>query len=228
MSRDRMRGTKPVETRSTAARETRSRTERARNAPTSGARLDATRSDASHDALTIPVMAPAPIQRRIDPTAVVQRNPEPGGGEPDTDTDDEQEPEAPGAQLKADPGATPVADAYADVPVASTGGSPLPESVATSMGAALGHDFSGVRIHEGSEAKRLGAIAYTRGANIHFQPGRYDPGSDAGRHLLAHELTHVVQQAAGRVPTPSGKGAPINDDATLEREAEDASRSLGV
>ena len=60
-------------------------------------------------------------------------------------------------------------------------------------------DFSGVRIHTGASAAALNdmvhARAFTHGQDVFFNAGEYDPHSSAGRHLLAHELTHVVQQA---------------------------------
>ncbi len=68
----------------------------------------------------------------------------------------------------------------------------------------------------------MGALAYTRGDHVHFQPGRYDPSSRDGRRLLAHELTHVVQQRAGRVAVPRTRGAPVNADPGLEAEADHA------
>ena len=81
-------------------------------------------------------------------------------------------------------------------------GQPLPESVRHDMEARFGVDFSQVRIHTDPEADRLSqsihAQAFTHGADIYFGAGRYDPDTDAGRALLAHELTHVVQQQAGR------------------------------
>ena len=88
----------------------------------------------------------------------------------------------------------------------------------------FGHDFSAVRVHEGPHAARLGAVAYTQGNDIHFSPGTYGPHGAAGRELLGHELTHVVQQRAGRVPVPQGKGAPINADPRLEAEADHMGR----
>jgi hypothetical protein len=88
----------------------------------------------------------------------------------------------------------------------------------------FGHDFSAVRVHEGPHAARLGAVAYTQGNDIHFSPGTYGPHGAAGRELLGHELTHVVQQRAGRVPVPQGKGAPINADSHLEAEADHMGR----
>lgn len=65
----------------------------------------------------------------------------------------------------------------------------------------FGHDFSGVRIHSDSCAAKtsglINARAFTIGENIGFAPGQYDPKSTLGRTLLAHELTHVVQQSSG-------------------------------
>jgi hypothetical protein len=100
------------------------------------------------------------------------------------------------------------------------GGNALPPPVQAQMENSFGVDFSDVRIHEGAAAASIGAVAYTQGNNIHFQPGRYQPGSAQGQALLGHELTHVVQQRAGRVAVPQGKGAPINADPALEDEAD--------
>ena len=72
----------------------------------------------------------------------------------------------------------------------------------------FGRDFSGVRIHTGSEAVRMAhslqARAFTLGNNIVFNRGQYAPGNTKGRHLMAHELTHVVQQGHG--PRSNGTG----------------------
>ncbi|MEM9489334.1 MAG: DUF4157 domain-containing protein, partial [Myxococcota bacterium] len=93
------------------------------------------------------------------------------------------------------------------------------------METSLGADFSDVRIHEDGEAKRLGTLAFTRGADIHFAPGQYQPNSSQGQELLGHELTHVVQQSRGRSATRvHAQGMSINDDAALEREADDMGR----
>lgn len=77
-------------------------------------------------------------------------------------------------------------------------GRPLPPVLRDSMEPRFGADFSSVRLHVDREAadlsSRLHARAFTQGSDIYFAPGAYDPASHAGRHLLAHELTHVVQQ----------------------------------
>jgi hypothetical protein len=105
---------------------------------------------------------------------------------------------------------------------APTGGAEMPGEVRAKMEAAFGVDFSPVRIHEGPHAPAIGALAYTQGTNIHFAPGQYQPGSGRGQALLGHELTHVVQQSQGRVrATAQAKGVDINDDASLEQEADE-------
>lgn len=86
------------------------------------------------------------------------------------------------------------------------GGSPLPNSVRSPMEANFGSDFGGVRVHTGSQPNQLNqqlqARAFTTGRDIFFRDGEYDPASSGGQRLLAHELTHVVQQgAAGSVRT---------------------------
>jgi len=79
------------------------------------------------------------------------------------------------------------------------GGQMLPESERTFFEPRFGHDFSRVRIHndrQAAEAARgLKAQAFTVGRDVFFGPGQYRPGVETGRRLLAHELTHVVQQS---------------------------------
>jgi hypothetical protein len=71
------------------------------------------------------------------------------------------------------------------------------------MEARLGHDFSQVRVHTderaAQSAQAVGANAYTAGSHVAFGAGRYAPATASGQKLLAHELTHVVQQASGPV-----------------------------
>ena len=103
------------------------------------------------------------------------------------------------------------------------GGVELPDSMRGSMEAAFGRDFASVRIHEGPHAPSIGARAYTRGSDIHFAPGQWQPDTHEGRQLIGHELAHVVQQAQGRVAaTAQASGVAINDDEALEREADEA------
>lgn len=96
----------------------------------------------------------------------------------------------------------------------------LPEVVRRRMEAALGADFSDVRAHVGREVQTLGALAFTQGSDLYFAPGQYNPSSPAGLRLLGHELTHVVQQRAGRVRNPFGSGLAVVQDPAMEAEAE--------
>jgi Domain of unknown function (DUF4157) len=77
-------------------------------------------------------------------------------------------------------------------------GSGLSKSTLNEMSSAFGQDFSGVRIHTDSQAEQLSeqisAQAFTHGNDIYFNQGKYNPESQDGKRLLAHELTHVVQQ----------------------------------
>ena len=106
------------------------------------------------------------------------------------------------------------------VHVPSHGGQPLPPAVRQKMEAVFGTSFATVRVHVGPHASALGALAFTRGSDIHFAPGHYNPVTPQGQQVLAHELAHVVQQRSGRVRNPFGGGTAIVEDASLEREAE--------
>jgi hypothetical protein len=100
-------------------------------------------------------------------------------------------------------------------------GSKMPEEVQAKMESAFGADFSNVNIHVGEQASSVGALAYAQGNDIHFAPGQYNPNTQSGQELLGHELTHVVQQRAGRVQTTTqAKGLAVNDDPALEQEAD--------
>ena len=83
------------------------------------------------------------------------------------------------------------------------GGSPLPHYVRQRYETALGSDLTDVRIHNNDQhhdiAKSLNARAFTVGPDIFFGRGHYKPGSREGDRLLAHELTHVLQQSSGEV-----------------------------
>jgi hypothetical protein len=92
---------------------------------------------------------------------------------------------------------TDTVPASVDRTLAGTG-RPLEPALRQDMEQRFGHDFSRVRVHAGAaaeqSAREVNAKAYTVGHNVVFGAGRFSPGSQAGRHLLAHELTHVLQQ----------------------------------
>ncbi|HEY0408498.1 MAG TPA: DUF4157 domain-containing protein [Pyrinomonadaceae bacterium] len=109
--------------------------------------------------------------------------------------------------------------------VLNSPGRPLDAQTRSFMEPRFGHDFGGVRVHTDSRAaesaRAVSAHAYTVGNNIVFDSGKYNPRSESGQHLLAHELTHTIQQqgmqrsAAGDLHLDSA-----SKFAGLEREAD--------
>ena len=99
-------------------------------------------------------------------------------------------------------------------------GQPLPEPIQKKMESFFNTSFADVRVHVGHEAPSIGALAFTHGTDLYFAPGQYNPQSTQGQQLLGHELTHVVQQRAGRVRNPLGAGVAVVQDPALEAEAE--------
>ena len=85
----------------------------------------------------------------------------------------------------------------------ASGGRPMSGTVGNSMASRFGADFSSVRIHTDTSAqqmsKQVNAHAFTYGNHIYFNSGKYDPDTKAGQTLLAHELTHTIQQGASPV-----------------------------
>ena len=102
------------------------------------------------------------------------------------------------------------------------GGQPLESGLGQQMGAALQSDLSDVRVHTSPAAdhlsRQLSATAFTTGQDIFFRQGTYEPHSNAGQELIAHELTHVVQQSSGQV---SG-GGPMTVNAPGDRHEQEA------
>jgi hypothetical protein len=124
--------------------------------------------------------------------------------------------------VETDPGAI-----GREIETARGGGNGLDAPVRDQMQSSFGADFSGVRVHTDMRAdglsRALEARAFTTGKDIFFRQGEYEPGSSNGRALLAHELTHVVQQngdAVSRQMTVSQPGDPE------EVEAEQMARAV--
>jgi outer membrane protein OmpA-like peptidoglycan-associated protein len=113
----------------------------------------------------------------------------------------------------------------------SGSGMPLGPHVRSMMESSFGDKFDDVRVHDDSaaadSARHIHAHAFTTGRDIYFGQGRYEPHSNAGQKLLAHELTHVLQQRRGGVP-PGLKSvnATAHDD-IFEHEAEQAEARVG-
>ena len=107
------------------------------------------------------------------------------------------------------------------------GGQALDGGVRAQMEPAFGSDFSGVRVHANAEADTLNhslsARAFTTGQDIFFRQGAYNPGSSSGRELLAHELTHVVQQNGDQVQRKLTVGQPGD---RYEQEADQTAQAI--
>ena len=110
-----------------------------------------------------------------------------------------------------------------------SGGQPLEGGFHKEMSESMDHDFSGVRVHTSPEAddlsQQIGAKAFTTGQDIFLREGAYDPHSGGGQELLAHELTHVVQQSGGT----AGGGGPMTVTApgdAYEQEADTVANTV--
>lgn len=133
-------------------------------------------------------------------------------------------------QRKPRDGNRVAADADAAVSTAaSSSGSSLPTALMRKFESSLGTDLSSVRVHTGTEstaaADAVGARAYTTGQDIHFGAGQYDPSSQAGEHLIAHEVAHTVQQRGG-APTRQHKLAVSAPHDAAEHEADRAADAM--
>lgn len=132
---------------------------------------------------------------------------------------------APVAKKTPRAGADP--DVEKEVRKAATGGAALPAKVRKTLEPRFRASFAGVRIHtDGNAAKlsaKLGARAFTFGNHIFFGGGAYDPNSKGGMELLAHELTHTIQQGE----TIQRKADPAAETRVEQRTERQASR-LGL
>jgi hypothetical protein len=116
-------------------------------------------------------------------------------------------------------------------------GQPLDVMTRAFMESRFGHDFSGVRVHTDTRAAEsagaVNALAYTIGHKVVFAAGQYAPSTHDGRELLAHELTHTLQQRASfrsdqSISLPSTRIAPSDGQAETEAENISKSRSIGL
>jgi hypothetical protein len=117
------------------------------------------------------------------------------------------------------------------------GGQPLNGPVRESLENRMGHDFSGVRFHTDGRAdqlsRKLGAEAFTTGSDVFFREGNFQPDTESGRGLIAHELTHVVQQQAvpeiqRQTEAETGTQAPASGTTAATRRGFDAATAAGI
>ncbi|MEO5558145.1 MAG: DUF4157 domain-containing protein [Dokdonella sp.] len=129
--------------------------------------------------------------------------------------------------IQAKPASLTTAGTVPDTAIAmratETSGAPLPLHVRSWFELRFGHDFSHVRVHADAEAAgaahSIQARAYTLGRDVVFGSGEYAPATEAGRRLLAHELTHVVQQRGGSARSKVLQRNPAPPSATDQQVA---------
>jgi hypothetical protein len=106
------------------------------------------------------------------------------------------------------------------------GGQPLSNDTREQMEMGFGADFSGVRVHNDTAShdlsRTLNARAFTTKQDIFFGEDEYNPGSEGGQELIAHELTHVVQQGGASSPSPQTKMTVNEPGDEYEQEADSA------
>ncbi len=142
--------------------------------------------------------------QRVSPwTEVMRRQSEPEDEEWNSEPIEEEEETL---QAKESAGHTPTVTPELDTRIHSMrgGGQPLDAATRAYMEPRFGHDFSRVRIHTeeraAETARAVNALAYTVGRDMVFEAGKYVPKTPKGLHLLAHELTHVIQQERQTIP----------------------------
>lgn len=111
------------------------------------------------------------------------------------------------------------------------GGSTMQSDTKSFMESRFGTSFDGVKIHNNNESAQLNsslnAKAFTVNNNIYFNSGQYQPETDSGKHLLAHELTHVIQQN-GPAGSTSGKGKNAQRKMHIQRQQVPAASTFSV
>lgn len=111
----------------------------------------------------------------------------------------------------------------AGIAQARGGGQSIGNDVRSDMEQKFGADFSGVRIHNNSQAdtlnRSLNARAFTTGQDIFFKSGEYQPDTQQGKKLLAHELTHVRQQSGNATAPVQRKSDKLPQKAVFEQQA---------
>ena len=116
-------------------------------------------------------------------------------------------------QMKAAGATTAIASPTLTSQLGQGGGHPLPSSTRHFMETRFGHDFGGVRVHSDNQAAQmnrgLNAQAFTHGRDIYFGKGQYQPQTLSGKHLLAHELTHTIQQKPSIIKRFPRSTAPL-------------------
>ena len=149
---------------------------------------------------------------QMKPLANIQRFDPPGEEEPKEEIDDLQM--KPTLQRVGRDGGEISQELESEIQSARGSGSALDPALQRSMRQSMGADFSGVKIHTDSQSDQLNQVlqakAFTTGSDVFFRAGEYNPSSKSGQELIAHELTHVVQQSGGTVQKQSDTDTEVS------------------
>ncbi|WP_394216241.1 DUF4157 domain-containing protein [Brachybacterium vulturis] len=187
---------------------------------------DPLEKQAEHTADTVLRMPVGPVHRSASGTEEIQRDAaaeevQPSAAREEAQRTTEEEP----VQRSPSAAVTALRDRHgpvspAELRAAATGGQPLPAAERTFLEPRLGVPLATIRLHTDEQAgrlsRRLGAKAFTYRGHVFFAPGQFRPGTPEGRHLLAHELTHTIQQGAtspGATAAPGTTAAPRTTNA---------------
>ncbi|MBN3960849.1 DUF4157 domain-containing protein [Nostoc sp. NMS8] len=190
----------------------------------------------THDISRIPLRTQAKLsisqpgdiyEQEADSVAqqVMQRMAQPGNRQPiqrEALPEEEELQMMPMMQCQAEAGMAATPDLEASINQARGGGQAIADNIREPMEVAFGADFSGVKVHTDGKSDQLNrsiqARAFTTGHDVFFGQGEYNPGSRDSQELLAHELTHVVQQNGGAVKRSLLE--KTQEDSFLEASAE--------
>ncbi|MDN5820692.1 MAG: DUF4157 domain-containing protein, partial [Brachybacterium sp.] len=179
---------------------------------------DPLEKQAEHTADTVLRMPVGPVQRSSSAASEIQQATEEDALQrsPSAEEQVQRSPAAAVASLRDRHG--PVSPA--ELRAATAGGQPVPATERAELEPRLGVSLADIRLHTDAEAgrlsRRLRAKAFTHRGHVFFAPGQFRPGTAQGRHLLAHELTHTIQQGAA-TPLAPGAAAPAYQHATTPR-----------
>jgi len=122
-------------------------------------------------------------------------------------------------------------DLESSVQQAKSGGQPLGDGLRGPMEQAFNADFSGVKVHTDSQSdtlnRSISARAFTTGSDIFFRDGEYNPASSAGKTLIAHELTHTIQQGAATVQRATHQPHTISPADARHRQRTVGNQTIG-
>src|ERR1700743_2682472 len=119
---------------------------------------------------------------------------------------------------------------FGNMPLHARGGTSMDKSTQSSMSQYFGGDFGGAKIHKDDNAanmnRQINARAFTVNNNVYFNQGEYKPYTKEGKYLLAHELTHTIQQGTASRSAVQAKSIIDHPNSLHEKEADNIANSF--